>query len=243
MRWRLSKLNWSYGLGELIIVIAGVLTALAVDQWNSDRLDRIEEGQIVERLTFDLNTDLQKFAIMLRSLDDKEASLLRVNAVLAAADAPPQDPAEFLRDVVVGANYGWNQYEVRRTTINELIGSGKLTLIRDAQLRVKIADYYDSARTRRQRIDERETAYPHISYQLVRRANEGTLKSDSNVVELDLDDAEVGKIVADVFNSSLKSHVNAELNLARFIRAIAVRLQIKCRDLIAELDAYRETTR
>ena len=98
MRWRLSKLNWSYGLGELIIVIAGVLTALSVDQWNSDRLDRLEERRIVERLIFDLNTDLDEVAIMLRSLDNKEASLLRVIAVLAAADAPPQDPAEFLSE-------------------------------------------------------------------------------------------------------------------------------------------------
>jgi hypothetical protein len=243
MRWRLSKLNWSYGLGELIIVIAGVLTALSVDQWNSDRLDRLEEGRIVERLTFDLNTDLEAVAIMLRSLDNKEASLLRVNAVLAAADAPPQDPAEFLRDIVVGANYGWNQYEVRRTTISELIGSGKLTLIRDAQLRVKIADYYDSARANHQRIDERETAYPQISYQLVRRANEGSLMADSDVVELDHDDLEIEQIFAKVINSPLNAHVNAELNLARFIRATEIRLQIKCRDLIAELDAYRETIR
>ncbi len=243
MRWRLSKLNWSYGLGELIIVIAGVLTALAVDQWNSDRLDRLEEGRIVERLTFDLNTDLEELANMLRSLDNKEASLLRVNAVLAAADAPPQDPAEFLRDIVVGANYGWNQYEVRRTTISELIGSGKLTLIRDAQVRVKIADYYDFARANHQRIDERETAYPHISYQLVRRANEGSLNSDVDVVELDLDYSEIEQIVAEVFNSPLKAHVNAELNLARFIRAMGIRLQIKCRDLVAELDAYRGTIR
>ena len=69
MRWRLSKLNWSYGLGELIIVIVGVLTALSVDQWNSDRLDRLEEGRIVEQLTSDLNTDLMNLANLLRLLN------------------------------------------------------------------------------------------------------------------------------------------------------------------------------
>ena len=47
MRWRLSKLDWPYAVGELIIVTAGVLIALAIDQWNSDRLDRVEEQRIL----------------------------------------------------------------------------------------------------------------------------------------------------------------------------------------------------
>lgn len=43
MRWRLRKLDWGYALGELIIVTAGVLIALAIDEWNSDRLNRVDE--------------------------------------------------------------------------------------------------------------------------------------------------------------------------------------------------------
>ncbi len=50
MRWRLRKLDWPYAIGELIIVVAGVLIALAVDQWNSDRMARVEEGEIIEQL-------------------------------------------------------------------------------------------------------------------------------------------------------------------------------------------------
>ncbi len=38
MRWRLLKLDWAYAIGEFIIVIAGVLIALTIDQWNDGRL-------------------------------------------------------------------------------------------------------------------------------------------------------------------------------------------------------------
>ena len=57
MRWRLHRLDWPYAVGELIIVVAGVLIALAVDQWNSDRLERVEEVEIIEQLISDLNID------------------------------------------------------------------------------------------------------------------------------------------------------------------------------------------
>ena len=153
MRWRLRKLDWPYAIGELIIVVAGVLIALAVDQWNSDRMARVEEGEIIEQLISDLNIDVVEYELELRDLDEKEASLRRVRSVLASSNESVNDPAGFLRDVIQGANRGWNQTEARRTTFNELLGSGKFILIRDAEIRVKIADYYDLDEGAHQRID------------------------------------------------------------------------------------------
>ena len=75
----------------------------------------------------------------LSDLDEKEASLRRVRSVLASSSESVDDPAGLLRDVIQGANRGWNQTEARRTTFNELLGSGKFNFIRDAELRVKIA--------------------------------------------------------------------------------------------------------
>jgi hypothetical protein len=36
MFWRKLKLDWSYAIGELIIVTVGVLIALGVNQWQQD---------------------------------------------------------------------------------------------------------------------------------------------------------------------------------------------------------------
>ncbi len=241
MRWRYSKLNWSYGFGELIIVITGVLIALTVDQWNSNRLERLEEKEIVERLISDLTMDLGSLESLLRGLERKEASLIRVRAVLTITNEPPLDPIEFLRDIVVGANYGWNQWRARRTTINELLGSGRFVLIRDTQLRVKIAGYYYRDSQFHQRINERETDYPQLSYQVVERINEGSPESDIDLVELGIKGVDLERTINDVYNSSLRNHVTAELNLARFIRNLSTRLQESCAPLLDELEAYRKT--
>ena len=62
-------------------------------------------------------------------------------------------------------------------------------------------------------------------------------------MELDLDDTNLEQVVDDIFQLSLKSHVYAELNLARFIRSMGIRRQNMCLNLVAELSAYRETIR
>ena len=244
MRWRLSRLNLSYGLGELVIVVAGVLIALAVDQWNDGRLARIEERTIVERLISELNTDLAGLDSEALALDSKESSLHRVRSILLDTDNPINDPEAFLRDIIDGANYGWNQFAAQHTTFDELLGSGKFGLIQDAFLREGIASYYAFDTGRQRRIDARETQYPEISYWLVPRKNEGLFEDGfarSFEIEPDLSDVSIDRLLTDVRSSDLGTHVSAEINLARFVRNLSVRMRDICLDLIERLEAYRQT--
>ena len=105
MQWRFLRLGWGYAIGELIIVVAGVLIALATDAWNDDRLNRLEEAELVERLISDLERDARRIEFGLGLLVGKTESLDRVYTALMA-DVEPVDPAAFLADVVEGAQYG-----------------------------------------------------------------------------------------------------------------------------------------
>jgi len=58
MKWRLFRLDWKYAIGELLIVTLGVLVALYVDQWNTDRLLKLEEVDYIERLLEQAKFDL-----------------------------------------------------------------------------------------------------------------------------------------------------------------------------------------
>jgi drug/metabolite transporter (DMT)-like permease len=49
MFWHKFRLDWSYALGELLIVTLGVLIALAVNNWNNERLERAQERDVVAR--------------------------------------------------------------------------------------------------------------------------------------------------------------------------------------------------
>jgi hypothetical protein len=233
MQWRFLKLNWPYAIGELLIVTMGVLIALAINEWNNDRLERAEEVLILERLVSDLQSDVAAYQLGLEFLEKKEESLRRLQSVLKSADSRPNDLTQFLQDVIYSTTYGWNQHRARRTTIDELLGSGKLGLIRNADVRAAVGEYYELDKGMHGRIDERETRYPRISYQLVPRANEYELDPS-------LDDEQIESLVAGVFESSLREHVIGEINFARFVREMFVELQSKCTDLIMALQAYLE---
>jgi Family of unknown function (DUF6090) len=244
MRWRLLKLNWRYAFGELAIVVVGVLIALAVDQWNTDRIVRVEEISIVDRLIADLKTDLAAFEFELNALNDKEESLKRVrSAFLTDRQKSIVDPHAFLRDVIKGSTFGWNQIDAQRTTFNELLGAGKFGLIREPRLREVIGEYYDFDAGWHQRIDERETEYPDISYRLVPRVNEGRAEAENGStldVEPDLDAEDAQRLVGRIFESELADHVTAEINFARFVRNLAHRHRDRCADLLTQLEAYRD---
>ena len=241
MIWRKLKLDWSYAVGELLIVIAGVLIALAIDQWNDDRLERLEELDAVTRLLADVESDLHSVESMLKAIDEKEKSLLRVRDVLAGDIEI--DPAVFLNDIVGGANFGWNQRRARRMVVDNLIGSGKLGIISDQTIAYKIANYYRYFEASYARIDERETEYPALSYRLVPRSTqlpqiEGDAQEMS--IESSLSDAQLYAIVELVRASSIGDHVLAEINLARFIRGVELNRKRWAENLISDLEAYQK---
>jgi hypothetical protein len=238
--WRKLKLDWTYAIGELFIVIIGVLIALALDGWNNDRVERKQERDLVGRLTADIEGDLRLFDVQLRTMDRKEESLVRLRA--AFASSAPVDAATFLSDVAVSANFGWSQMTANRVTFDDLLASGRLALIKDADVRARIASYYAANEGAAVRMDERETAYPGLTYQLVPRGP--TLRMDNLVgdssLQPGLQEDELDKLLEAVQRSTLEDHLIAEINLTRFIRAVTANLQTQGRELVARLEEYQQ---
>jgi len=56
---RLREHDWFAAIIELVIVIAGILIALQVSNWNQERLDAQRRHAYLERMLADLQTDLR----------------------------------------------------------------------------------------------------------------------------------------------------------------------------------------
>ncbi len=240
MFWRKFKLDWTYAIGELLIVVVGVLIALAINVWNDERLERAQERDFIRRLISDIDEDQRRFEFQLRAIDRKEASLLRLRTTFAGGGAI--EPTEFLRDIVSGANFGWSQMTAERVTFDDLLESGRLGLIEDADIRALIATYYEASVQALIRIDERETQYPALSYQLVPRgpaSTSGKVVGEGNL-DPGLSDDDAVKLVKVVQESALRDHVIAEINLARFIRGVAESLKTQGSELMNRLKKYQE---
>lgn len=126
-------------LGELVIIVLGVLIALfAESAWNGYQ-DRSVGREYLGRLAAEATENLEfleqdlSWAQMLCDSATASLSMLR-------APGDEQEPAALLRSVVIAALYSNPRYQ--RATHDDMIGTGGLSLIDDVALRAKIVGAY-----------------------------------------------------------------------------------------------------
>lgn len=240
MLWRKFRLDWRYAIGELIIVVAGVLVALAIDQWNDERLEQRVADEILQHLLIDLQIDLNNIDYMVRAVQNKEQSLLRLKEIFDNGQRP-ENSMQFLQDILVGARYGWNQSQPVDTTYQEALSSGKFGLIRNSELRSAISGYYGGFTDLFSRADARETQFPHLSYQLVPRNMDSSDRHVLLSTDQELSSEELERLTDRALASPIEKYLIAETNLARFILHVSADIRQRCEALIGKIETYRAT--
>jgi hypothetical protein len=139
----LRELRWAQVVLELVLLIAGILIALAVDGWIDDRRDERAERRYLELLQRDLDSNLEVLAETLEFEERQAAGAAMAYRALRARTVPAQD-----QEAVAAA---LNQLTARRTlrlaraTYTDLLSTGNLRLIRNAALRDRVVDFYERA--------------------------------------------------------------------------------------------------
>ncbi len=133
------KINWQQVLIEFVVIVIGVLSALAVDQWNDNRNDRAIEAEYLMRLRADLNQDIRGFTGMEDVFETKARIIkdLRDQPVSALLS---RDLEALFQDLVFSGFIGLR--ETRSTTFDELSSTGRLMLIQDVALRDGLSSYH-----------------------------------------------------------------------------------------------------
>ena len=132
MHWRLLKLNWAYGVGELVIVVAGVMIALSAEGWLTERQDRFDEIELLEAIKEDVRETIVRSDQNLDRVNLRLESLRLLNEG-GAAVAGLDD--ESLADVLQPALWENGALSVQMSAYEEIKSSGRLRLIDDPQLR------------------------------------------------------------------------------------------------------------
>jgi len=124
-------------LAELVVVFVGVALAFAVDNLREDLNERAVGEQYLSGFRQDLTADL---AMLDAEQEARRAQLEEALVVLEFFEGRPIDPQAFfeayypaLRELNTAPN---------RNTMDEVLSSGSLRLIRDAEVRTALLDLY-----------------------------------------------------------------------------------------------------
>ena len=130
--------NWfAVGL-DFFIVVAGILIAFQITNWNEGQSDREREYEYLIRLHEDFTASAQRLGVEIDGLGQQLSDQDIVLAALDTCALTQENRPMFERGLV---RLGWiNSPMYIRRTIDELISSGEMGLVRNKTLRKTIAD-------------------------------------------------------------------------------------------------------
>jgi hypothetical protein len=124
-----------YAIGEIVLVVFGILIALQINNWNQSKILKIEEVKSLESLNSEFQENLQKFDnIHERHLIRNEA----INQVLFS-DVSNYSLSS-LDSLYLRANFN-STYNPSFGIYNSLINSGKIQLIANDTLKNRISQF------------------------------------------------------------------------------------------------------
>ena len=114
-----------YTIGEILLVVIGILIALQVNNWNENRKLREKELHYLENIKSDLILNIAEIQKYIDTRNSQTASAYRVLEYFEGK--PLTDPDSFNMDIV--NVYTWQKFFQIDNTFQELTNSGNLSII------------------------------------------------------------------------------------------------------------------
>ena len=131
---------FKYAIGEILLVMIGILLAVQVNNWNENRKTQIEERDILQRLQLDLRDDLKTLQFSLDFKKDIVESYGLCLDILSEETMATKE--EFMNHFSSILQVG--EVNLNMTTFNNLKSTGKIRLIKSNEIADNIVSYYNS---------------------------------------------------------------------------------------------------
>lgn len=129
-----------YAIGEIVLVMIGILLALQVNTWNTNRELKKEEQKILKSLNGEFKENLEKFDLAYK-FHEKRKKAVEYSML---ADLKPLSADSLISILnLVNGNYTFDPFQ---GIYNSVINSGKIELISNDTLKSKIARLQDLIR-------------------------------------------------------------------------------------------------
>jgi hypothetical protein len=125
-----------YALGEIVLVVAGILIALQINNANEARLEREREARYLQNLKVDLEYTVHEIDRFIATREERIASGQRI------IDHFNGQPVNNLRDFAYDNVFVqvWQRYYQNVNTYEELVNSGNLGLIKNQAIKSTLMD-------------------------------------------------------------------------------------------------------
>jgi hypothetical protein len=128
--------RWGFLFTEMVLIVASILLAFALDSWWDERKDREEEQQILIGLRDEFSHGR---GLLVDRIEQHETDLRKMETLLAATYEGEWTSKEFSVDATLAAMIAPPTTDLGKGVLDALISSGRIELLRDQKLRALLA--------------------------------------------------------------------------------------------------------
>jgi len=123
---------FKYAIGEIVLVVIGILIALSINNWNENKKERQSEIKYYKNLKLDMETDLVNLDSIIKQRRDIVYSAITLTSLKEPKTLVQLKTFDSLKNKV----FGWRSYSPRTNTLDELISSGGLNKIKNDSIKI-----------------------------------------------------------------------------------------------------------
>ena len=232
---------FKYAIGEIILVVIGILIALQINNWNERKKSTSQLRSQLVAIQNDINSDLTLFDQRQDVLKSAAASGDRL-WVLINSSTPVEDNMQSKIDFLEAGNFP--EYQIVTTAYEDLISTGFSSLINNKALKTSLANYYSQEAIQGLNIEQRirytndyfDARYKHMNPYMLSNHLNNRFKIDTlNIKSLD-------SFALDW--DAIKKDENYRMALSKVISQrvgddhILYRVTEKCKELHQEIEDY-----
>jgi hypothetical protein len=224
-----SRAYFLYALGEIGLIVVGILIAIQVDNWNTWRQDRKVERKYIENLIEDVRLEEAWIEQNWNSRFDQKISGLKLAKDYHFGNFEPLDTLAFFNQVGAGGIASRGRFLQNDITFQELTSTGNFRLIRVDSIKNAILNFYtfkQSMNVYAVNLRTEYATYVNGSYPFNPEDRENL---DPRDIQVALDRLRRAEFLA---------LVNQELTYAYSLHGLQNRLRQSALDLLQDLETY-----
>ncbi|RRQ48124.1 hypothetical protein DZC72_10375 [Maribacter algicola] len=169
-----------YAIGEIVLVVIGILIALQINNWNEERKSKNLEISYLKNLKEDVKSDSLYFERSWFTNVGKKIEGLTKAKNYYLDGIVPLDTISFINDISYGGIYGIGTITPNSRTYKELVSTGNISLITNQDIREQIVDYYLNIDFLSSYASNLQSGYPHFinSYKVYNPKSRDNINSD-----------------------------------------------------------------
>lgn len=127
-----------YAVGEIVLVVIGILLALQINSWNEQRIENKQEVELLRGLKEEFQYNLGQLNLSIETNQKATQSCMDLTRMIRT-DSVRAAPEKFYELLMVMLDF--NSFDARTGISGEMVNSGKLNLLKNDALRAQVVNW------------------------------------------------------------------------------------------------------